>query len=185
MIRIAVTGPESTGKTFLTSSLASHFGVPWVPEFARSYLAKTGGNYTFHDLEIIARGQTEAENSAAILNPELLFCDTELTVIKIWAEHRFGECPPWVIQNLYNIKYDLYLLCNTDLPWEPDPQREHPHLRRYFFEWYQRELSQRKLPIAIVHGTGINRINNAIGAVERLIGDKNQPDAHASKPSNP
>jgi nicotinamide riboside kinase len=48
--RIAVTGPESTGKSLLTEQLARHYNTVWVPEFARSYLEKLGRPYDEDDI---------------------------------------------------------------------------------------------------------------------------------------
>lgn len=170
MYRIAITGPESTGKSWLSEQLAMHYKTVYAPEFAREYLYTLNRNYNFEDLTIIAQGQIENEKKASKKARKFLFCDTELTVIKIWAEHKYKQCPSWVSRHLPLIRYDLYLLCNIDLPWEFDPLREHPHLREYFFDWYQRELSQRNLPFAIISGTGQERLQNAIHVIDKMFG---------------
>ena len=38
MLKIIVTGPESSGKTTLCKSLSKHFKIPYSEEFARKYL---------------------------------------------------------------------------------------------------------------------------------------------------
>ena len=83
MIKVAITGPESSGKTTLSEQLANHFNVEWVPEFARTYLIETGGAYTQEDLDFIAKGQFEEMEK--VQDRELVFYDTDLTVIKIWS----------------------------------------------------------------------------------------------------
>jgi nicotinamide riboside kinase len=35
--KIAVVGPESTGKSTMSAYLAKHYDTIWVPEFARGY----------------------------------------------------------------------------------------------------------------------------------------------------
>src|SRR5688572_18897723 len=168
MKRIAITGPESTGKSTIAQQLASHFNTLWVPEFARNYLTDLNQDYTLTDLEKIAKGQLELQQKAEAKNPEILFTDTELLVIKIWSENAFGTCPEWILNSLQNQQYDLYLLMNIDLPWEPDPQREHPHLRPYFFNLYQAELERLKFPYKIISGTQEERFSAALKAVRSV-----------------
>ena len=107
MLRISLTGPESTGKTTLAVRLAAHYGTAFAPEYAREYLADNGPRYTPEDLEEIARGQLAAEATAEALAHRLVFCDSDLLVIKIWAEHSFGTCPEWILQRIDEQCYDL------------------------------------------------------------------------------
>lgn len=167
--KIAVTGPESTGKSALCEALARHFNALWVSEYARAYIAQLSAPYTPTDIENIARGQIEREAQWALKASHLLFCDTELLVIKIWFENAFGYCPQWILDALNVQEYDLYLLCDIDLPWVFDPMREHPHHREYFFEKFKRELELRKWPYVIVSATGAERANNAIDVVEKYF----------------
>lgn len=171
-LRIAVTGPESTGKSALCEALARHFGTLWVPEYARSYLQQQQPPYTPDLLDHIATGQTDSENEYAQRADGLLFCDTEMTVMKVWSEHAFGQSTPH-IENLYNRqRYPLYLLTDIDLPWEPDPLREHPHLRSYFFNRYKQLLGQSGQPFRVVSGIGEERFEQAIRWVEEVLGKK-------------
>lgn len=169
VIRIAITGPESTGKSELTWKLAKHYGGKYVRETARNYLEELGRKYNYFDLWVIAQMQLKNEQQRERFASNYLFCDTELTVIKIWSEHRFSKCHPWVLKKLGEIKYDLYLLCDVDLPWKPDPLREHSHLRKYFFDKYHNELTGRGLPFVIISGTGPQRVQNAVDAIDRFF----------------
>jgi NadR type nicotinamide-nucleotide adenylyltransferase len=168
IIRIAITGPESTGKSVLTQALAKHYQANNVRECARDYVKYLDRNYNYFDLLVIAQRQLYNERQKEKLAHRYLFCDTELTVLKIWAMHRFEKCHPWILSKLDEIKYDLYLLCDIDLPWEFDPLREHPDLRQYFFDLYHQELSSRKLPFAVISGEGEERLQNAIEAIDAL-----------------
>jgi NadR type nicotinamide-nucleotide adenylyltransferase len=169
IIRIAITGPESTGKSLLAAELSSYYHTFFAPEYARNYIASLDREYNFRDLCYIAKRQIASENIWERRSTGYLFCDTELTVIKIWAEHRYHKCPKWVLKNISEIKYDLYLLCDIDLPWVYDPQREHPKLREYFFNKYRDELVSRNLPFVVISGTGKQRTQNAIDAIDALI----------------
>lgn len=168
MLKIAITGPESTGKSALAEALATHYKTLWVPEFARTYLTEILPPYTPEMLDSIASGQTYSEANLSTQTDSFLFCDTEMTVMKIWSEHAFGFCTNH-IQELYNKQdYDLYLLTDIDLPWEPDPLREHPDLREYFFERYKTELTKARRNFKIVSGIGNIRIENAIREIDSL-----------------
>jgi NadR type nicotinamide-nucleotide adenylyltransferase len=165
MLRIAITGPESTGKSTLSAQLARHFQTVWVPEFARGYIASLDRPYTLPDLEKIARGQLKAVEEALPKANRVLFCDTELLVIKIWSEHAFGLCPSWILEELERQPYDLYLLLNVDIPWEPDPQREHPERREYFYGLYRAGLQQYGFPFIEIYGNQEARLQRAVEVV--------------------
>lgn len=169
MLKVAITGPESTGKSTLSQQLAAHYNTVWVPEYARTYIEELNRPYTLQDLEAIARGQIDLETQMQEQAKGVLFADTDLLVIKIWSEHAFGECPDWVLQKLKQQDYNLYLLMGVDLPWEPDPQREHPHLRQYFYDWYKRELETLQVPFVEISGQHSSRLEQAIQRVNTLL----------------
>ncbi|MBD1398289.1 ATP-binding protein [Pontibacter sp. JH31] len=169
MLKVAITGPESTGKSTLSEQLAAHYNTVWVPEYARTYIGALGRPYTLQDIEAIARGQLALEERLSQQATDLLFVDTDLLVIKIWSEHAFGSCPDWVLQQLKQQDYNLYLLMGVDLPWEPDPQREHPHLRQYFYDWYKRELEALQVPYVEVSGQHASRLEKALRHVDNML----------------
>lgn len=166
--RIAITGPESTGKSWLAAGLSAELEAPWVPEYARTYLETLNRPYHFDDVLAIAKGQFNAEERMAIQAKEWLFCDTDFLVTRIWCLVKFGKSHPWIDQMADTHIYAHYLLCNTDLPWEADPLREHPEFRNELFQMYLAELEMRRLPYSIVSGTGQERLVNASGCLELL-----------------
>ena len=168
MRKIAITGPESTGKSRLARQLADHFSTVYVPEFARGYIDSLDRPYEHNDIVEIARGQLQMEREMAPKANRLLICDTELIVAKIWSLHTYGSCDPFILENILDNRYDLFLLCDVDLPWEEDPQREHPHLRGFFFDWYKRELESYGFLFEIIRGMGRQRLERAIGYVDGL-----------------
>ncbi len=167
--KIAIIGPESTGKSELSQHLAQHYHTEWVPEFARFYLDRLGREYNQGDLKTIAEGQVNWEEDKLETANEFLFCDTNLIVIKVWSDHKYGNTDPWILENLQTRSYDYYLLNNIDLFWRPDPQREHPKLRKHFFDIYQDYLESNSLPYAIVSGFEDVRKKNAIEAIENYF----------------
>ncbi|MGM0442225.1 MAG: AAA family ATPase [Elusimicrobiota bacterium] len=140
MKKIAVIGPESSGKSTLTRRLADYFEEPFAPEYGRKYLEENGPDYQKSDLLSISKGMVDLEDRKAKLAEEFLFCDTDLIMMKVWYEVKYGECHPWVLGRLKREPYDFYLLCRPDLPWEEDPVRENPEMREKLFGRYKREL---------------------------------------------
>ena len=176
MFRISLTGPEASGKSTLAAALAAHFGTVFVLECARAYLTENGPAYALPDLENIARAQLAAEDvaAAAAAPPGLMFCDTDLTVIKIWAENAFGSCPTWVEAELRRPRYALTLLLAPDLPWQPDPLREHPDPadRWRFYARYRAVLQELRWPFVEIAGPAETRLPQAVAAVS---GRTNRP----------
>lgn len=160
--RIAIIGPESTGKSTLSEDLARHFSSVWVPEYAREYLENLGRDYAESDLLEIAKGQVALEDKRAEEANGLLFCDTTLVVVKVWSEHKYGRCHPWILKEAERRFYDYFLLTDIDMPWEPDPLREHPHMREYFFNVYRNYLEGNRFPYLKVVGNRQERLSLAV-----------------------
>jgi NadR type nicotinamide-nucleotide adenylyltransferase len=168
IIRVAIVGPESTGKSTLAEQLARHYHTVFVPEYARQYLDEIKRPYTIEDIIAISKKQVELEDELTPKANKILICDTNLLVTKIWAEHKYGKCPTWIEAQYKQRHYNLYLLCNIDTPWQPDPQREHPHLREELFAIYKTELDKQAVPYSIIKGLGDARLKNAVAAIDKL-----------------
>lgn len=169
ILRVAITGPESTGKSTLAKQLAEHYKTVWVPEFARTYIDQLSRSYTQKDLFEIAVGQINEEDGLANKANTLLFCDTELLVIKIWSDYKYGFVDPALLTQIKQRRYELYLLMDVDLEWEYDPQREHADKRVYFFNLFKNELENIGANYHIVNGSSEARLRNAINAVDALL----------------
>ncbi len=168
--RIAIVGPESTGKSALAQALAQHYQDLWVPEYAREYLAHLPRSYREADLWAIAQGQLSLEAAKAAQAKRWLFADTNLLVIYIWAQFKYQRVDPRLDRAMRLQDYDLHLLMDIDLPWADDPLREHPHARQELFELYQNALKHAAVPYAVISGTDERRLTHAIEAIERVWG---------------
>lgn len=143
MIKIALIGPESTGKSSLSRLLSEHYNSPFVPEYAREYLEQKGSEYTYEDVVSIAKKQIEDElfyEQSDKQTSDYVFFDTELIITKVWFLYCYEEVPSIVTEQMDKGFFDLYLLCAPDLPWEPDPLREHGDDREFFYDWYKKEI---------------------------------------------
>ncbi|HEU4551187.1 MAG TPA: ATP-binding protein [Chitinophaga sp.] len=171
MYKIVVLGPESTGKSTLSEKLAAHYNTVWVPEYARAYIDGLNRPYEQADLLQIARGQLQLEDEKAQQARRLLICDTDLYVIKVWSEHKYGQCDPQILAQIAARRYDLYLLTYIDIPWENDPQREYPdpQMREYFYRIYRDIVVNSGVPWADIRGSYAEREAGAMAAVNRLM----------------
>ena len=179
--RIVILGPESTGKSTLCKQLAAHYNTIWVQEYAREYLLKNGTEYSFETLLDIAKGQVEAEelgirNWEAAKKSKIgnlkseIFIDTDMYVMKVWCEFVFQKCHHWILNRIAERKYDLYLLCNIDLPWVPDELREYPDLRsrQKLYCYYKDLLINQNVPWLEISGNYEERLIKAISIVNKL-----------------
>ena len=165
-LKIAFTGPESTGKTSLSMLVAETFNGVYIPEFSRSFLEKTNGFYEEQDLVTIALGQCEALHSGLISGNHLLVSDTDMTVMKIWSQYKYGRVSQ-VIEQLYLEEiFDHLFLCDTDIPWEEDPLREHPESREELFALYLEMIQTKTKNFTIVKGSLEDRLNQVRQVLE-------------------
>lgn len=166
--RISITGPESTGKSTLAAHLAEALDTVWVPEYAREYLNRLDRPYEESDLLEIAKGQINAEDTLTKQANAYLICDTDLIVIKIWSEHKYGRCHPWILEQIERREYALTVLTYIDIPWEDDPLREHPDLRAYFYDLYKSTLTSMGIPFIEAKGDLQQRIAITLKALANL-----------------
>lgn len=169
-MKVVVVGPESTGKSTLSSSLARALQTEWVPEYARAYLEKLGRPYEEADLLKIAEEQLKEEDKRSKQANDILICDTDLYVIKVWSEAKYKRCHPWILEQIAERKYDAYILTDIDMAWQDDPLREHPapEERLYFFNIYKDIVQQSGLPWMLASGDESNRLSTSINFIENL-----------------
>jgi NadR type nicotinamide-nucleotide adenylyltransferase len=172
MKKIVIIGPESTGKSTLSQQLAEHYGTCWCPEYAREYLMSLSGKYTYEDLLKIAKGQAEMEDRLlAQASNGFYFIDTEMYVMKVWCEVAFENCHTWIMKQAARRTYSLYLLCNVDLPWQPDTLREYPDLpmRQRLFRMYKDIMVNQNTAWALISGTDGQRLDSAVSIIDTFF----------------
>lgn len=173
-LRVVLFGPESTGKTSLARALSERLGEPWAPEYVRRFWDEHAGVIGPADLETVARGQVAAEDAALAAARRIAILDTDLLTCTVWDDLLFpGHCPAWVRAEADRraSATSLFLLCLTDLPFEPDPQRcfPDPEGRAMCLRVFREALVSRCLPFAEVSGSHDDRLACALGAVNRLL----------------
>lgn len=167
--KVAIIGPECTGKSDLSAYVSTYFKTEWVPEYARGYIDNLVRPYNQSDLLTIAHGQMRLEDEYARDAKNVLICDTNLYVIKVWSEFKYGTCDAEILQHIASRKYDLYLLTYIDLPWEDDPLREHPNEREQLYQIYLNELKNQPVPFVEIKGERELRRQTAVNAIEKIL----------------
>ena len=165
-LKIVLTGPESSGKTALAHLLSKYFKVPFVPEYAREYLNKKNKEYDLSDLLKINDAQTKVQKAT---DGEMVFWDTDIITIIIWAKEKFGASNEIFEKSLKENVPHFYLLCNPDLEWEKDNLRENPNDRYRLLKEYQSILIKRRVPYAHIQGKGEIRLKNAIESIQSQV----------------
>ncbi len=178
-LRIAVYGPESTGKTELAGKLAAHFGAPLVAEYAREFWDQHGA-IALGDIPAIAREQWRREDEALLRQgfggqaaPKLIICDTEALTTVLWSDLLYGTCPDDIRREADRRAngYALYLLLDIDVPFAPDVQRcfPDPADREKAMRIWRGALERRQLPFTTIFGDWVERERLALEAVNRLL----------------
>ncbi len=147
-----------------------------MPEVSRDYLEqKMAENseyrYDKDDLLTIARKQVQTELTTSFKHPDMVVCDTDLLVIIIWSEVRFGDCHSWILETFekqVERGNRAYLLCDYDMPWEPDPLRESAETRPELFRLYQEKLDTYNLDYHIIKGSAEERLKSSCALTPRL-----------------
>ena len=177
-IKIALFGPESTGKTTLSQQLARHYHSVWVPEYARDYLQNKWNNERKtcepKDLLPIAIGQMALENNLAQKTDSVLICDTDLLETKVYSEaYYFGICDPALEKYALKNIYDLYFLTYIDTPWEADDLRDKPEEREAMFKAFESALIKHEKPYVLLKGDKKTRLELAIKHIDLLLAKHN------------
>ena len=172
IIKIALFGPESTGKTTLAKQLAEYYKTEWVPEFARDYLQEKWDASqqicSVDDMLPIAYGQAKLENEQTLIANKYLFCDTNLMVTKVFSEVYYNYCDPLLNEAASQHQYDLFFLTDIDVPWEKDDLRDKAEGRESVYAVFKQSLIDHNKPFLTLSGDKNLRLKKAIAIIEDL-----------------
>ena len=117
MYRIAVIGPESSGKSTISKYIAKEFDAVLVEEYAREYLLNLDNptKYSIEDLIKIAKVQYDKSIHTIDSRNKICICDTEILTVKIWAEDKFNNCPDEICEWFFSSEVLIYEV------WVSDP----------------------------------------------------------------
>ncbi|EJL03365.1 hypothetical protein PflQ2_2486 [Pseudomonas fluorescens Q2-87] len=169
---VVLTGPESSGKSWLAAQLQEHFGGLRVDEYVRYFMEQNPRDTCLGDITEIASGQLAWEDAARAARPSLLILDTHLLSNILWSQTLFGDCPSWLEPALLARHYDLHLLLSPEqVEWTGDGLRCQPELeqRLKFFQAIEGWLVHHRQPFQVVGGDWGRRQAQVFAAVARLL----------------
>jgi nicotinamide riboside kinase len=169
---LVLTGPESSGKSWLAQEIQRRFGGMLVGEYVRQFIDEVQRETTYADIDLIAREQLAREDAARALKPALLILDTHLLSNILWSRALFNACPTWLEPALAERHYDLHLLLSPeDVEWTDDGQRCQPELseRQAFFEASRQWLIADEQPFEVIGGNWRDRSEQALERVTQLL----------------
>jgi NadR type nicotinamide-nucleotide adenylyltransferase len=170
VLRVAILGAESSGKSTLAEALATHYGTLWVPEYLREFV-DTHARVPFeHDQYPIARTQIEREHAAAARATTFLFCDTTPLMTALYSGVYWNRVDPELAALDRAHDYACTLVVAPDVPWEADGlQRESEAVRQAVHEMVLRTLHERAIGFVLITGSPRQRVLRAQGALEDLL----------------
>ena len=169
---IVLTGPESSGKSWLAGEIQAAFGGLIVSEYVRHFIDREQRDTCYADIEPIARGQLAWEDAARLQQPELLILDTHLLSNMLWSQLLFDDCPAWLEPQLLKRHYDLHLLLDpAGVPWTDDGQRCQPQLqqRQAFHRQCRDWLEQHRQSYCNLEGDWQQRHESAVQQLRTLL----------------
>jgi nicotinamide riboside kinase len=169
---VVLTGPESTGKSWLAAGLQQRFGGLRVDEYVRRFIELNPRDTCLADIPEIAQGQMQWEDQARAQQPSLLILDTHLLSNMLWSQTLFGDCPDWLESELLTRHYDLHLLLSPEqVDWTDDGQRCQPglHERMAFYRSTRNWLENHRQRFQVIQGNWAERQTQAFAAVEQLL----------------
>lgn len=152
---VTIFGAESTGKTTISKKLAKTLGSTYIPEWAREYMEKFEPAVNDTVMENIVRGQYASQHAARkIPNSPFIIQDTDL--ISTEGYYRiYGGTRPEELERCINLtKSDLYLVMNSNIPFEEDPLRFGGDVRESTDEFWIDLLDEYGANYHVVESTG-------------------------------
>lgn len=162
--RVALEGPESTGKSTLALHLARRGGFAYAPEWAKGYiehLVRTGRDFVEADLVDIARGQAASERAVERSANRVVVHDSTLLTTMVWGLFRYGRCDPR-IERMFEAEEAraprTRWILTPETPFVADAHRnvaenpDRPETRERFLDLMLRECERRGLPHRLLRG---------------------------------
>ena len=169
IVKIVLTGPESTGKSTIASELAKHYNTVWVKEYLREFAEEKyskNQELIYTDNLLIAEGQTNLELEAIQKANKFIFFDTDILQTVIYSHEYYNSVQPELEKKLRTSNTDLYILLNLDVSWVEDPLRDKPNDRNRMFDIFEKTLIKFRKKYIVLEGKDEIRLQNAIRLID-------------------
>lgn len=139
-LRVLFIGPESSGKSTISSFLAHKTGRPVIAEYGRT-LYEEKGSLDFEDMVLIGRMQLQFESDAMELGADLIFCDTSPLVTQFYSQEWYGRVDPELAE-MVKTQYDIIFFCTRDFGYIDDGTRSGVEFGTKQIAYYEKNLTQ-------------------------------------------
>lgn len=167
VLRVALLGGESSGKTTLAQALAAELRTVWVPEYGRERWTEQKGDLSLKDLLEIGRIQIDREEEWLGKAKRVMFCDTSPLTTLGYAGWLFNA-KPMVLQALARRSYDLIVLCHNDFSFVQDGTRQNEEFQKEQQAWYETQMTERHEPVLRVSGSVSTRVKAVVQSLSEL-----------------
>jgi NadR type nicotinamide-nucleotide adenylyltransferase len=173
--KIVFLGGESTGKSTLAKACADLYQTGLVEEYGREYwLANrdANGQLTADQLVELAANHIRNEEGVYLSANGIAFVDTNAFITKLFCQHYELKVPCALndIIDLERDRYDLFILCDTDIPFVQDGTRNDDELRSVFQRKIIDHLNWRGIPYHVVSGTPAERLETMTAIINARYG---------------
>jgi nicotinamide riboside kinase len=173
MVRIALLGAESTGKTDLSLAIAQalqSLGIDAIviPETLREWCDQKGRTPLQHEQADIAE-----QHAARIFSIQSgwVIADTSPLMTAVYSDYIFQDTGLYAMALAHQTKFDLTLVMGLDIAWVPDGlQRDGAHVREPIDNLLRQALQQAQVPFKVIYGKGDGRLTAALLAIREGLG---------------
>jgi nicotinamide riboside kinase len=169
VIRVALLGAESTGKTSLSLAMSQALSahgqkVLTVTEKLREWCNQHGRTPQAHEQAHIAASQCEAIFS---ITEGWVIADTTALMTAVYSDYIFQDKSLYDFALQYQSQFDATLLMGLDVAWVADGlQRDGKHVREPVDNLLRQAMSQANIDFKVVYGQGQARVNAAMMALQ-------------------
>lgn len=173
--KVCFMGAPSTGKSTLARTLAELHKTLWMPEYGAEYWLEhhVERRITLEQFEEIAPEHNSREDALLLRSRKYLFCDTNPITTYVFSKDYHGSAGPVLTRLAMEAekRYDLFFLCETDIPYADTWDRSGDQKRKWFQDQIVGDLAERQVPFFRVGGTleeRVSQVNKVLGQYRKF-----------------
>lgn len=183
--KVCFVGAPSTGKTTLARALADRLHTQWMPEYGADFWREhqQDRRISLEQFERIAPEHLRREDELLLQCDRYLFCDTCPITTYHFAKDYCGRAGPVLTEcaRQSEKRYDLFFLCDTDIPYHDTPDRSGDFKRQWFQKLIIDDLNERRIPFFTLRGSLPARMQTVIDVLARHAKFANVIDLQAPR----
>lgn len=174
IVKVCFLGAPSTGKSTLARKMADLFQTKYMPEYGAEFWLENhvDRRITLEQFEQISPEHRNREDLLALDSNRYLFCDTCAITTYMFAKDYHGAAGPILTKQAKEAekRYDLFFLCDTDIPYDNTWERSGDQKRKWFQNQIIADLKERKIPFIRLSGNleeRMEKVRNALKGFEK------------------